>query len=167
MGVSAITASSADREILITRLFDAPREVVFDAWTDPQQLARWYAPHGCEIEFRTLDPRPGGSFHSCIRTPDGHECWCRGVYRTVNRPVQIVLTMVVSNEKGQSVDPVAAGMDPDWPAETVVTVTLVEKQGRTMLTLHQTVSDSLAKRTGAHPGWLEMLDRLAALTERS
>ena len=58
-----------------------------------RQLARWYAPHGCTIEFRTLDVRPGGEFHSCIRTPDGHECWCRGVYRTINRPVQIVLTM--------------------------------------------------------------------------
>jgi uncharacterized protein YndB with AHSA1/START domain len=166
MGVSATTARSADREVLITRVFDAPRDVVFDAWIDPQQLARWYAPHGCEIEFRALDPRPGGTFHSCIRTPNGYECWCRGVYRTVNRPVQIVMTMVVSNEKGQSVDPVAAGMDPEWPRETVVTVTLVEKQGGTMLTLHQTVSESLAKRTGAHPGWIEMLDRLAALTER-
>jgi uncharacterized protein YndB with AHSA1/START domain len=164
MGVS--TARSADREVLITRLFDAPRELVFDAWTDPQQLARWYAPHGCEIEFRALDPRPGGTFHSCIRTPDGHRCWCRGVYRTVNRPVQIVMTMVVSNEKGETVEPAAAGMDPDWPGETVVTVTLVEKQGRTMLTLHQTVSESLAKRTGAHPGWLEMLDRLAAQLAR-
>jgi uncharacterized protein YndB with AHSA1/START domain len=165
--MSASTLASAGREVLITRLFDAPRELVFDAWTDPKQLARWYAPRGCEIEFRSIDPRPGGAFHSCIRTPDGHECWCRGVYRTINRPVQIVLTMVVSNEKGESVAPVAAGMDPEWPSETVVTVTLVEKQGRTMLTLHQTVSESLAKRTGAHPGWLEMLDRLAALTART
>ena len=63
--------------------------------------------------------------------------------------------------------PAAVGMDPDWPLETVVTVTLIPKDGRTMLTLHQTVSESLAKRTGAHPGWLEMLDRLAGeLTRR-
>jgi uncharacterized protein YndB with AHSA1/START domain len=167
MGVSATTARSAEREVLITRLFDAPRELVFDAWTDPRQLAKWFAPHGCEIEFRAFDPRPGGTFHSCIRSPDGHECWCRGVYRTINRPVQIVLTMAVSNARGESVEPASAGMDPDWPTESAVTVTLVEKQGRTMLTLHQTVSESLAKRTGAHPSWLEMLDRLARLMARS
>jgi uncharacterized protein YndB with AHSA1/START domain len=167
MGRCATAAKTAGSDVLITRLFDAPREVVFEAWTDPRQLARWFAPHGCTIEFREIDPRPGGTFHSCIRTPDGHECWCRGTYRTVNRPVQIVLTMVVSNEKGESMAPVAVGMDPDWPSKTVVTVTFVERQGRTMLTLHQTVSESLAKRTGAHPGWLEMLDRLAALTART
>ena len=54
-------------------------------------------------------------------------------------------------------------MDPDWPLETVVTVTFVPKGSRTVLTLHQTVSESLAKRTGAHPSWLQMFDRLAAL----
>ena len=167
MGCSSAIAKSSDRDVLITRVFDAPREMVFDAWTDPLQLARWYAPPGCEIEFRTLDPRPGGTFLSCIRSPGGHECWCRGVYRTVNRPVQIVFTMVVANERGEAVDPSAVGMDPDWPLETVVTVTLVPRDGRTLLTLHQTVSESLAKRTGAHPSWLQMFDRLAALVARN
>jgi len=166
MGVSA-AARSSDREVLITRLFDAPREVAFDAWTDPEQLARWYAPRGCAIEYRVLDLRPGGEFHSCIRSPDGHECWCRGVYRTINRPVQIVYTLVISNERGETVAPAAAGMDQDWPGETVVTVTFVEREGRTMLTLHQTAPELLAKRTGAHPGWLEMLDKLAAQISRS
>ena len=54
-------------------------------------------------------------------------------------------------------------MDPDWPKETIVKVTLSEHQGRTRLTLHQTVSESLAKRTGAYPSWLDMLERLGAL----
>jgi uncharacterized protein YndB with AHSA1/START domain len=132
-----------------------------------ERLMRWYAPVGCTIQFRALDPRPGGTFHSCIRSPEGRECWCRGVYRTVNRPVQIVFTMVVANERGESVEPAAIGMDRDWPLETVVTVTFVPKGGRTVLTLHQTVSESLAKRTGAHPSWLEMLDRLEAELVRS
>lgn len=167
MGCSTATARFTDREVLITRVFDAPREMVFDAWTDPAQLARWYAPSGCEIEFRALDPRPGGTFLSCIRAPGGHECWCRGVYRTVNRPVQIVFTMVVADQRGEAVDPSAVGMDPDWPLETVVTVTFVPKGSRTVLTLHQTVSESLAKRTGAYPSWLQMFDRLAALVARN
>lgn len=163
MGCSMATARSADREVLISRHFDAPRELVFDAWIDPRQLVRWYAPPGCSIEFRSFDPRPGGTFLSCIRTADGHECWCRGVYRTINRPVQIVHSMIVSNERGETISPVAAGMDPDWPQETVVTVTFVEREGGTLLTLHQSVSEALARRTGAHPSWLAMLDRLAEL----
>ena len=107
MGVSI--ARAADREVLISRIFDAPRELVFQAWLDPRQLARWYAPRGCTIEFRALEARPGGEFHSCIRAPDGHECWCRGVYRTINPPVQIVYTLAVSNERGDRLESAAAG----------------------------------------------------------
>lgn len=146
----------------ITRTFDAPRSLVFRAWTDPDRLARWFAPTGCTIAFRALDPRPGGRFHSCIRTPDGHECWCVGEYREVAPPDRLVFTMAVADAAGDRADPAAVGMDPDWPAETVVTVTFVEAGGQTKLTLHQTVSEALAKRTGAHPSWLQMLDRLAA-----
>ena len=151
----------ADREVLITREFDAPRELVFQAWTDPAHLTRWYAPSGCSIEFRKIDVRPGGTFHSCIRTPDGHHCWCIGTYREVVAPERIVQTMVISDENGNSVEPTDAGMDPAWPRETILTVTFVEQEGRTKLTLRQTVGEELAKRTGAYPSWLNMLDRLA------
>jgi uncharacterized protein YndB with AHSA1/START domain len=167
MAASTKSPSSTGREVLIVREFDVPRELVFDAWIDPKRLMRWYAPAGCTIQFRALDPRPGGTFHSCIRSPEGHGCWCRGVYRTVNRPVQIVFTMVVANERGEAVEPAAIGMNRDWPLETVVTVTFVPKGSRTVLTLHQTVSESLAKRTGAYPSWLEMLDQLGAFLTRN
>ena len=66
-------ATGAARDVLITRDFDAPRDLVFRAWTDPDRLARWHAPRGCTIEYRAIDVRPGGSFHSCIRAPDGQE----------------------------------------------------------------------------------------------
>jgi uncharacterized protein YndB with AHSA1/START domain len=164
MTVSEATMPAApaatDREVLITRVFDAPRELVFQAWTDPGQLPRWFAPRGCTIDFAALDLRPGGSFHSCIHTPDGHDCWCKGVYREIVAPERIVFTMAIADEQGNLLGPVEAGMDPDWPRETVVTVTFAEQGNQTKLTLHQTVSESLAKRTGAHPSWIEMLDRL-------
>jgi uncharacterized protein YndB with AHSA1/START domain len=157
----APAAASDDRLVTITRVFDAPRERVFRAWTDPQTLVRWFAPHGCAVRFRAIDVRPGGEFHSCIRTPDGTECWCRGVYREVVAPSRLVFTMAVANERGDPVDPVDVGMDPEWPRETLVTVTLEDAAGKTRLTLHQTVRESLARRTGAHPSWLQMLDRMA------
>jgi uncharacterized protein YndB with AHSA1/START domain len=157
-----MTVSTTTQEVLITRVFDAPRELVFAAWTDPEHLARWFAPQGCTVTFRTIDLRPGGTFHSCIRVPQCHDCWCKGVYREMVAPERIVFTMAISNESGDLVGPVDAGMDPDWPRETVVTVTFADLGGKTELTLHQTVDESLAKRTGAYPSWIEMLDRLKA-----
>lgn len=150
----------SDREIVITRLIDAPRELVLEAWTDPERLIQWHAPRGCTLHLAKMDARPGGEFHSSIRSPEGHECWCKGIYREIVVPERLVFTMAVADQEGNLIDPVRAGMDPDWPAETIVTVTLAEHQGKTMLTLHQTVRESLAKRTGAYPSWLEMLDRL-------
>lgn len=156
------SSKSADPDVLITRDFEAPRELVFRAWTDPQHLQQWFAPHGCSVEFRKFDFREGGRFLSCIRNPQYPACWCAGVYREIVAPERIVFTMGVSNEQGQLLTATQAGMDPDWPQETVLTVTFADLNGKTRLILHQTVSEALAKKTGAHPSWLQMLDRLAA-----
>lgn len=145
----------------ITRDFQAPRALVFRAWTTPESLIRWFAPQGCSIQIAKMDFQVGGRFLTCISNPSFGECWCKGVYREIVSPERIVYSMEVSDANGDSVDPVAAGHDSDWPRETVVTVTFEEHTGQTRLTLQQTVSESLAKRTGAHPSWLQMLDRLA------
>jgi len=157
---SNVAAKSDEPLVHITRVFDAPRELVFRAWTDPEQLVRWFAPQGCTFSFAKVDVRPGGSYHSCIRTPDGHDCWCKGAYREIVEPERIVYTMAIADEQGNSVGPTDVGMDPEWPRETILTVTFEDLGGKTRLTLHQTVPESLAKRTGAHPSWLQMLDRL-------
>jgi uncharacterized protein YndB with AHSA1/START domain len=151
---------SETREISIIRFFDAPRELVFRAWTDPEHLVSWFAPNGCTIHFKNLDIREGGVFHSCVRTPTGYECWCRGVYHEITPSQRIVLTMAMANSNGDFVEPAYIGMDPDWPRETILTVTFDDEGERTKLTLHQTVREALAKRTGAYPGWIEMLDKL-------
>ena len=75
-------------------------------------------------------------------------------------PERLVFTMAVADEQGRLIEPTGAGMDPDWPRETVVTVTFSELDGKTRLTLHQTVSEALARKTGAYPSWLQMFDRL-------
>lgn len=148
-------------EVHITRVFEAPRELVFLAWTSPEHLAQWHAPRGCTIAFSRFDFRPGGTFISTLRTPDNYECRCKGVYEDITAPERIVYTIAFSDEHGNLVEPSEKGMDPDWPRETVVTVTFTEDNGKTTLTLHQTVAESLAKKTGAYPSWLEMFDRLA------
>jgi uncharacterized protein YndB with AHSA1/START domain len=168
MPARAADRSAAAGTIRIERMFDAPRELVFDAWTRPEYLLQWYAPHGCTIHFEAIDVRPGGRFHSRIRNPRFGDCWCVGVYREVLRPERIVYTLATADSAGNAIDPVKAGHDSRWPRETVVTVTFADVRGRTKLTLEQNVSEALAKHTGAHPSWVEMLDRLAALiTQRN
>ena len=153
--------SASDPQVLITRIFDAPRELVFRAWADREHLLRWFAPDGCQIEFRSFDCREGGKFHSCIRTPDGQDCWCIGEYVEVAAPERLVFRMRMADASGNPVTSTAAGKQSDWPEETTVTVTLDDVAGRTRLTLHQSVSEVLARQTGAYPSWLQMFDRLA------
>ena len=152
----------SDRDfVFIERVFTAPRELVIRAWTEPEQLLRWFAPPGCSIRYELLDLRAGGSFHSCVLTPDGHECWCKGKYREVVFPERLVFKMAVADAQGNLKSPTEMGMHPDWPRETVCTVTFADEADNTRLTLHQTVNTELAKQTGAYPSWLLMLDRLA------
>lgn len=154
-------AEAGAKTIVITRVFDVPRELVFEAWTRAEYLLRWYAPRGCTIHFSKLDVRPGGAFHSCIHNPAFGDCWCIGEYREIVRPARLVYTLAIADERGNRIEPAQTGHDPDWPAETLVTVTFEEQDGKTRLTLRQNVLESLAKRTGAYPSWLDMLDHLA------
>lgn len=151
-----------DTNVVISRVFDAPRELVFEAWTRPEYLLRWFAPHGCTFHIERMDVRPGGGFHSCVRDAS-FECWCVGVYREIVRPERLVYTLAIADRDGNIAAPAAVGHDPRWPTETLLTVTFEELGGKTRLTLHQDVAESLAKQTGAYPSWLEMLDRLDEL----
>ncbi len=89
----------------------------------------------------------------------------QGVYRRIIAPELIEFTMVVSNETKQSVEPIDAGMDPDWPRETVVTVSITEAQGQTQFALRQTVDEAAREANGGLSSWLEMLDHLAERLE--
>lgn len=160
------TETASAGEVHISRVIHAPKDLVFQAWLDPDLLVGWYAPNGCSIRFSRIEPREGRTALSCIRTPDGYECWCLATYREIVPNERIVFTMGVSDATGRLLDAVDVGMDPEWPGETTVTVTLADDPAGTLLTLHQTVSEETAKRTGAHPSWLQMLDRLDDLVRR-
>jgi uncharacterized protein YndB with AHSA1/START domain len=151
----------APSEIVITRVFDAPRSLVFQAWTRPEHLLRWWAPKGCTTPFCTVDLRPGGMFLFCMRIPDGRDIWGRGVYREIVEPERIVYTDSFADAQGNPVPPSHYGMSAGHPHETVVTVTFADEQGRTRLTLRQGVPESFEERAGTQQGWNEMLDRLA------
>lgn len=150
-------------QVLITHTFNAPREAVFKAWTDPEQLANWFAPEGCVLTYKALNINEGGQYHSCIYNESFGNCWCKGTYITVKYPEKLVLTMEVTDETGADVTPVDAGMDADWPQRTTVTVLFYDRGDKTLIELHQTVSETLAKKTGAYPSWFSMFERMGKL----
>src|SRR4051794_22770263 len=80
----------ADRAFLITRVFDAPRPLVWKAWTEQDRLMQWFGPKGCTMPAARLDFRPGGVFHFCLHSPDGREMWGKFAYREIVAPERIV-----------------------------------------------------------------------------
>jgi uncharacterized protein YndB with AHSA1/START domain len=148
---------------VITRVFDAPRERVFRAWTEPARLLRWWAPTGFTTPFCTVDLRPGGVFRYCMRSPEGRDYWGRGVYREIVEPERIAYIDSFTDADGNPVPPSHYGMSSDFPSETSVTVVLAEHADRTTLSLqHSMGSASAAERDMCQQGWNQMLDALAA-----
>jgi uncharacterized protein YndB with AHSA1/START domain len=152
--------ANKSEELLITYVFDAPQRMVFEAWTDPEQLRHWYAPDGCTIEFKTIQVKSGGSFHSCVRDPVHGYCWIKGDYHEVIVPEKLVFSMILSNEKGEEVSAEVAGKPSAWPQAIITTVIFAAKGNQTAVTLHQTVAEEEAKKTGAYQSWFNMFEKL-------
>ena len=146
--ISAATAS-AERELVITRVFDAPRRLVFKAWTQPEMLVRWWGPRDFTLPSCKMDFRRGGAFRFLMRAPDGDHRLV-GVYREIAEPERLAFTFAWE-DAGGAVGP-----------ETLVTLTFAEQGAKTKLTLHQAVFESVTARDMHNTGWSESLDRLAA-----
>jgi len=147
------TATKKEKpDLVITRVFDAPRELVFKAWTDPKHLAQWFGPRGFSNPVCELDPRPGGAILIHMRGPDGRTHPMAGVYREVVPPERLVYT----------------GRVPDQGTplfEVLTTVSFVEQGGKTKLTMEAKVLKSTPEAApmlaGMQEGWKQTLDRLA------
>lgn len=154
---------SPEGEVVITRAFAAPRNLVWHAWTDPAQLQRWWAPAGFTVPHCTVDLRPGGVFHSCMRSPEGRDVWGRGVYQEVVTQERIVFIDGFADAQGRPVPASALGASPEHPDAALVTVTFAERGGRTTVTVRHAIPAAAGERQGVEQGWTQMLDRLAAL----
>ena len=143
------TGQPVHRPVVITRTFDALRERVFAAWTDPAQAARWMGPHGFTTISCEMDVRPGGRWRRSMRAPAGTVSCKSGVYREVRAPERLVFTYADEDAAGNT------------GPETVVTVTFAEVAGKTELTLHHAFLATVALRQSHHQGWAGSLDRLA------
>jgi uncharacterized protein YndB with AHSA1/START domain len=145
--------------ITITRVFDAPRELIWKAWTEPERIKRWWGPKGYTSPSVTIDLRVGGKNLSCMRSPDGKDTWSTGTYQEVVEPERLEMTDSFADEQGKVVPASYYGMPGAFPLELQVLVTFEEHQGRTTMTLrHSGIPADHAKDTEG--GWNESFDKL-------
>jgi len=161
---SSAQASPAHAEVVIERVFDAPRELVWRAWTEPEHFMRWYGPAGMMTIVCDVDLRVGGRRLIGMRSPDGQEYHTTGVYRELVPPHRFVATESPADTDGNALTPSAYGMPEGMAMETIVTVTLEDLDGgRTRMTLRQAGFPSDDWAQGAGRGWHQALDKLVAV----
>ena len=102
-------------QVLITRVFDAPQESVWKAWTECERLMGWWGPKGFTTPLCKIDLRPGGVFHNCMRSPEGRDYCGKGFYREIVEPERFIFTDFFVDEEGNPVPATHYGMSPDWP----------------------------------------------------
>jgi uncharacterized protein YndB with AHSA1/START domain len=156
-------AARTVQALTITRVFDAPRELVWSAFTDPVQLSRWWGPKDFTAPVWTTDFRVGGRYHYCMRGPDGTNYWGTGVYREIVPLERIVYTDSFSDDHGNPIPASQLGFEGDWPMEMLVTLTFEDAPRGTKFTLRHEGLPAGAMRDMAGTGWNESFDKLAAL----
>jgi uncharacterized protein YndB with AHSA1/START domain len=150
--------------MVITRVFDAPRALVWKAWTDPKYVMQWWGPKGFTALVCKMDFRVGGKFLYCTRTPDGQEFWHGGEYHEIVPHEKIVSSMYFSDSEGNKVEPAQLGIEHE-AIEGAHDVILFEDlgNGQTKLTFIGNETMENAIKSGQVEGMNEMLDKAAAV----
>jgi uncharacterized protein YndB with AHSA1/START domain len=147
------TAKSAETELVIRRVFDAPRALMFKLWTEREHAVHWWGPKDFTVPHLETDVRPGGAWRACLRSPEGRDYWQHGVFREIVAPERLVFSFIWDDE-------------PDH--EMLVTVTFADHSGKTEMTFRQAPFTSVESRDSHVEGWNECFDRLDAyIAQRS
>jgi uncharacterized protein YndB with AHSA1/START domain len=147
MTAAARSKPSDDRVLNMTRVFDAPRSLVFQTWTRKEHIDRWLAPRGFTIPFSEGDLRPGGRWRCCMVSSQGIEHWVSGTYREIIENELLVFTHAWEEDRKRG-------------HETLVTVRFADQGAKTRITLEQATFASVESRDGHAGGWGECLERL-------
>jgi uncharacterized protein YndB with AHSA1/START domain len=145
---ASATNPTAQHELVITRTFDAPRPLVFKAWSAAEHMVRWLGPKDYTAPRCTMDFRVGGAYRACICSPEGKEYWMRGIYREIVAPERIVFTFSWEEEGERG-------------RENLVTITFAEQGEKTRMTFRQAFFESVSERDSHNGGWTSCFDRLA------
>lgn len=159
-------------EFVIRRVFDAPLDRVWRAWTEPERMAKWWGPRDFEIVSLKLDLRPGGTCHYMLRSPDGLDMWGMLTYREIVPQQKLVFIVAFSDEAGGvSRHPLNEG----WPLQILSTVTFNERAGGTSVTVHWVPYEATddernvfeAGKDSMQAGWTGTFDRLETYLART
>lgn len=149
-----MAAALADDELLITRTFDAPPELVFELWSDPDHLRNWMGPEGYDCPVAEVDFRVGGKYRALIRSPETGDSWFSGVYREIKPNERLVFTFMWNNT------------GPSAGLETLITIDFAEVRGKTSMRFHQTPFRDVDARDRHVWGWTSAFDKAAAYVQR-
>ena len=157
----------ASPPFVVTRTFDAPRVLVWQAFTEAERLKAWWGPKGFPVARGQMDLRPGGSYHYAMQVPDGSLMWAKCIYREIAAPERIVFVNCFCNESGAlERNP----MVPGWPLEVLSVFRFAEQDGRTAFTLEWTPLNAAKEecelfdsfREGMAIGWEGTFEQLDA-----
>jgi uncharacterized protein YndB with AHSA1/START domain len=160
-GTNFKPAAAGKREFTLTRVFDAPRSLVFQAWTQPEHLKRWWGVGGCTIGTCELDLRVGGKFHYCMQMPNGMDLWGIFVYREIAPPERLIFANSISDPQGNIA---RHPFSPKWPLEILNTLTLTEQSGKTTLTFHAIPINATEEELQAFDGGMVFMEQGFAST---
>lgn len=153
---------AAGRELVITRVFDAPRELVWKAWTEPERFMRWWGPKIFTSPSCQIDLRVGGRYLWCMRWPDGRDNYSTGEYREIVPFERLAYTSCFADADGNVVPATHYGMSADIALEMHVTVTFEDHDGKTKMTITHAGLPAGDMMASANQGWNESFDKLAA-----
>lgn len=160
-----------NKEFVITRSYDVGRDLMFRVWTDPKHLENWWGPKGFTVTYCRMDLRPGGSFHYCMRSPQGQEIWGKFVYREISAPERVVFVNSFSDPDGNVTRHPGS---ENWPLEMLSTITFTEEGGKTTVTIRWSPLNASPEeiRTfeegmdSMRQGWTGTLDQLGGYLTR-
>lgn len=147
---------SADSTLVITRTLNAPRELVFKAFTEAERLLEWWGPKGYDMQVISLDMRPGGTFHYYQRSPEGYEAWGIFVYQEVQAPERLTYINSFADSEGNVV---RAPFSATWPLRVLSTMSFEEHDGKTTLHMHATPYEASPEEHAAFGGMVPMMNQ--------
>jgi uncharacterized protein YndB with AHSA1/START domain len=161
-------ADSQSKDFVISRVFDAPRDLVWKAFTEPERMRQWWGPKGFKVIVSKMDLRPGGTYHYGLESPDGKAMWGKFVYREITPPQRMVFINSFSDEAGGVT---RHPMAPTWPLEMLSTFTFEELPGgETKFTVRWAAYNASEEEQktfdtshdGMNQGWSGTMEQLTA-----
>lgn len=165
-GLTQLKALVEGSALAISRMFEAPREKVWKAWTDPALVKRWWGPKNYTSPLCKIDLRVGGSYLFGMRSPEGKDYWSAGVYQEIAPPERLVFTDAFADKTGKYVPASEYGMAGDWPMELLITLDFQEREGKTEMALRHFGIPEGEMKEMTKAGWNQSFDKFAAVLKQ-